>query len=126
MIRGSGWLRIGRRMPDETSRGGWLRNLSNTSGRKAGDAPSKIGKPLEVAVKEKPGSSVAALPASGRGHTFRTGQLFHHFRLHQQLGRGATATVYKATDERNGNVIALKMLSLADDWPDDLLDEAKL
>jgi serine/threonine-protein kinase len=56
----------------------------------------------------------------------RTGQLFHHFRLQQQLGRGATATVYKAIDERNGNVIALKTLTLTDDWPEDLLDEAKL
>ena len=112
-------------MPDESSRGGWLRNLSNTSGRRAGESSSKIGKPLEVAVNEKPGT--AAAPAStARGHAFRSGQLFHHFRLQQQLGRGATATVYKATDERSGNVIALKMLSLADDWPDDLLDEAKL
>jgi len=113
-------------MPDESSRGGWLRNLSNTSGRKAGDAASKIGKPLEVAMKEKPGTAAAAPATSARGHAFRPGQLFHHFRLQQQLGRGATATVYKATDERNGGTIALKLLSLADDWPDDLLDEAKL
>ncbi len=113
-------------MPDETSRGGWLRNLSNTAGRKAGDTASSIGKPLEVAVKERPGSMGAAPATSARGHSFRPGQLFHHFRLQQQLGRGATATVYKATDERSGDVIALKMLSLADDWPDDLLDEAKL
>jgi serine/threonine-protein kinase len=42
------------------------------------------------------------------------------------LGRGATATVYRAIDERNNSVVALKFLSLADDWPDDLLDEAKL
>ena len=61
-----------------------------------------------------------------RGTNFRPGQLFHHFRLQQQLGRGATATVYRAVDERTDNVVALKLLSLADDWPDDLLDEAKL
>jgi serine/threonine-protein kinase len=52
--------------------------------------------------------------------------LFHHFRLQQQLGRGATATVYRAVDERTGSIVALKLLSLAEDWPDDLLDEAKL
>ena len=56
----------------------------------------------------------------------RPGQVFHHYRLQQQLGRGATATVYKATDEKNGNVVALKMLTLGDDWPEDMLAEAKL
>ncbi len=114
-------------MPDESSRGGWLRNLSGSAGRKAGDPSPKIGKPLEVAIKETPApfADLTSKP-SGRGHAFRPGQLFHHFRLQQQLGRGATATVYKAVDERTGNVIALKMLTLTDDWPDDLLDEAKL
>jgi serine/threonine-protein kinase len=34
--------------------------------------------------------------------------------------------VYRALDEQNGGMVALKMLTLADDWPDDLLDEAKL
>jgi len=114
-------------MPDESSRGGWLRNLSGSAGKKAGDPSPKIGKPLEFAVKEKPAPFMALSPAqSGRGQTLRTGQLFHHFRLQQQLGRGATATVYKAIDERNGNVIALKTLTLTDDWPEDLLDEARL
>jgi serine/threonine protein kinase len=114
-------------MPDESSRGGWLRNLSGSAGRKAGDPSPKIGKPLEVAVKEKPAPVAELAPMqSARGHVFRPGQLFHHFRLQQQLGRGAMATVYKAVDERNGNVIALKMLTLTDDWPEDLLDEAKL
>ncbi|MFZ2508324.1 MAG: serine/threonine-protein kinase [Steroidobacteraceae bacterium] len=56
----------------------------------------------------------------------RPGQVFHHFRLQQQLGRGATATVYKAIDENNGSVVALKMLTLTDDWPDDLLADAKM
>jgi serine/threonine-protein kinase len=114
-------------MPDESSRGGWLRNLSGSAGKKASDPSPKIGKPLEFAVKEKPAPFAAFSPSqSGRGQALRTGQLFHHFRLQQQLGRGATATVYKATDERNGNVIALKTLTLTDDWPEDLLDEAKL
>jgi serine/threonine-protein kinase len=61
-----------------------------------------------------------------RGFAMRPGQVFHHFRLQQQLGRGATATVYKAIDENSGNVVALKMLTLTDDWPDDLLADAKL
>ncbi|HUG03981.1 MAG TPA: serine/threonine-protein kinase [Steroidobacteraceae bacterium] len=114
-------------MPDESSRGGWLRNLSGSAGKKASDPSPKIGKPLEFAVKEKPAPFAAFSPAqSGRGQALRTSQLFHHFRLQQQLGRGATATVFKAIDERNGNVVALKTLTLTDDWPDDLLDEAKL
>jgi serine/threonine-protein kinase len=114
-------------MPDESSRGGWLRNLSGSAGKKARDPSPKIGRPLEFAVKDKPAPFAALSPTqSGRGQALRTGQLFHHFRLQQQLGRGATATVYKAIDERNGNVIALKTLTLTDDWPEDLLDEAKL
>jgi serine/threonine-protein kinase len=114
-------------MPDESSRGGWLRNLSGSAGKKASDPSPKIGKPLEFAVKEKPAPFAAMSPAQpGRGQALRTGQLFHHFRLQQQLGRGATATVFKAIDERNGNVIALKTLTLTDDWPEDLLAEAKL
>ncbi|MEX1993296.1 MAG: serine/threonine-protein kinase [Steroidobacteraceae bacterium] len=114
-------------MPDESSRGGWLRNLSGVTGKNAGDRSPRIGKPLEVAVAESPAAAGVVQPAkTTRSHQLRPGQLFHHFRLQSQLGRGATATVYKAVDERNGNVIALKMLTLADDWPDDLLDEAKL
>jgi serine/threonine-protein kinase len=114
-------------MPDESSRGGWLRNLSSSAGKKAGDPSRKIGKPLEFAVKEKPAPFADLSPVqSGRARALRTGQLFHHFRLQQQLGRGATATVFKAVDERNGNVVALKTLTLTDDWPEDLLDEARL
>jgi serine/threonine-protein kinase len=114
-------------MPDESSRGGWLRNLSGVAGKNAGDRPPRLGKPLEMAAGEPPAAGAAVPPAkTTRSHQLRPGQLFHHFRLQSQLGRGATATVYKAVDERNGNVVALKMLTLADDWPDDLLDEAKL
>ncbi len=114
-------------MPDDSSRGGWLRGLSGGPSKKAGDPGPKYGKPLEVAVAEKPpADQPAASGRSARSPTFRPGQLFHHYRLQQQLGRGATATVYRATDERDGSVVALKLLSLTDDWPDDLLDEAKL
>ena len=115
-------------MPDESSRGGWLRNLSGKAGKAASDPAPNIGKPLAMAVAEKPAPAAGSAQPAGaaRGQAFRPGQLFHHFRLQNQLGRGATATVYKAVDERNGGVVALKMLTLADDWPDDLLEEAKL
>jgi serine/threonine-protein kinase len=36
------------------------------------------------------------------------------------------ATVYRATDERDGRRVALKLLSLGEDWPADRLDEARL
>jgi serine/threonine-protein kinase len=114
-------------MPDDSSRGGWLRGFAGGSRKKPGEPGPRIGKPLAVAVTEK--SPPAGQPApnrAARGATFRPGQLFHHYRLQQQLGRGATATVYRAVDERTNAVVALKLLSLADDWPDDLLDEAKL
>jgi len=106
-------------MPDESSFGRWLGKHPKPVSQDAGDPVPKIGKSLEVALTEPP-------PRPTRGFAFRPGQLFHHYRLQQQLGRGATATVYKATDEKNGSVIALKMLTLTDDWPDDLLADAKL
>lgn len=65
-------------------------------------------------------------PRAPLGSAMRPGQVFHHYRLQQQLGRGATATVYKAIDENNGSVVALKMLTLTDDWPEDLLADAKM
>jgi serine/threonine-protein kinase len=110
-------------MPDESNRGGWLRNLSVMAGTAAGDPAPKIGKPLGMAIAEKPAAAGAA--RSARVQAFRPGQLFHHFRLQNHLGRGATATVYKAVDERNGSIVALKMLTLPEDWPDDLLEEAR-
>jgi eukaryotic-like serine/threonine-protein kinase len=113
-------------MADESSRGGWLRGFAGGSGKKSGDEGPRIGKPLAVSVAAKPAASSQASPSGSRGANFRPGQLFIHFRLQQQLGRGATATVYRAVDERTGAVVALKLLSLAEDWPDDLLDEAKL
>ncbi|MGH8136523.1 MAG: serine/threonine-protein kinase, partial [Steroidobacteraceae bacterium] len=71
-------------------------------------------------------TAAKADPRGTPGFAMRPGQVFHHYRLQQQLGRGATATVYKATDENNGSVVALKMLTLGDDWPEDMLAEAKL
>jgi serine/threonine-protein kinase len=106
-------------MPDESGLGRWLRNLSGKPSEGAGDTVPQIGRPLETALDH-------AQSRAARGKALRPGQLFHHYRLEQQLGRGATATVYRAIDEKDGSVVALKMLSLADDWPDELLEEAKL
>ncbi len=115
-------------MPDESSRGDWLRNVSGMAGRKSGDPAPNIGRPLELAAGDRPAAAGgSAKPASGlRGKALQPGQLFHHFQVEQELGRGATATVYRAVDQNTGGIVALKMLSLADDWPDDLLEEAKL
>ncbi len=106
-------------MPDESSFGRWLRNRSAPPGLGRGAAARSMGTPPAATQREG-----KARPTPG--FAMRPGQVFHHYRLQQQLGRGATATVYKATDETNGNVVALKMLTLADDWPEDLLAEAKL
>src|SRR5688572_13110604 len=114
-------------MPENSSRGGWLRGFAGGSGKKSGNDSARIGKPLSIAVTEKPPTaSQPATNRSARGAAFKPGQLFHHYRLQQQLGRGATATVFRAVDERTHAIVALKLLALADDWPDDLLDEAKL
>ena len=105
-------------MPDESSFGRWLRNRSGPPGQAGGAAAPAGGAPESAARDDK---------ARGTpGFSLRPGQVFHHYRLQQQLGRGANATVYKATDESNGGVVALKMLTIADDWPDDLIEDAKL
>jgi eukaryotic-like serine/threonine-protein kinase len=106
-------------MPDESSFGRWLRNRSGPPGQGAGHAVPKIRRPLGAALAQEE-------PRQTPGFALRPGQVFHHYRLQQQLGRGANATVYKATDETNGRVVALKMLTIADDWPDDLIEDAKL
>jgi serine/threonine protein kinase len=113
-------------MADDSSRGGWLRGLAGGSSRKSAEGSPRPKTSPVAAVAERTPAGQAAPNRNSRGAVFRPGQLFHHFRLQQQLGRGATATVYRAVDERNNAVVALKLLSLADDWPDDLLDEAKL
>ncbi len=106
-------------MPDESSFGRWLRNRSGPPGQVAGAAA-----PAAAAAQA---AALGAEKARGTpGFTLRPGQVFHHYRLQQQLGRGANATVYKATDESNGSVVALKMLTIADDWPDDMIEDAKL
>jgi serine/threonine-protein kinase len=106
-------------MPDETGLGRWLRSRSGSLGRGPGDPASAIERPPEAApAKEEAKRS--------SGFALRPGQVFHHYRLQQQLGRGATATVYKATDDKDGRIVALKMLTLADDWPEDMLADAKL
>ena len=106
-------------MPDESSFGRWLRNRPGPPGQGPGTAAPAGGRPPVAAPPDEK-------PRGTPGFTLRPGQVFHHYRLQQQLGRGATATVYKAVDENNGGVIALKMLTLADDWPDDLIEDAKL
>jgi serine/threonine-protein kinase len=106
-------------MPDESGFGRWLRNRSGPPGQGAGNAAAAAGMPPGIAPREEQARGTP-------GFSLRPGQVFHHYRLQQQLGRGATATVYKATDEKNGSVVALKMLTLADDWPEDLIADAKL
>ena len=106
-------------MPDKPGLGRWLRKVSGSAGAAAGESTSPFERPPEAAPEKRQSRT-------GRGAALRPGQMFHHYRLQQELGRGAMATVYRAIDDKDGSVIALKMLSLTDDWPDDLLDEAKL
>jgi serine/threonine-protein kinase len=56
----------------------------------------------------------------------KPGQALSSYRIERELGRGAMATVYRARDERDGRTVALKLLSLGDDWPEDRLDDARL
>lgn len=78
-----------------------------------------LRRPLEVALTD-------AGDGRSRRVSLAPGQVFAHYRVERELGRGAMATVYRARDERNDRLVALKLLSLDDDWPEDRLEEARL
>jgi serine/threonine-protein kinase len=48
-----------------------------------------------------------------------------HYRLEREIGRGAMAVVYLATDEKLGRKVAVKALSLNDEFKGEALHEAK-
>ena len=79
-----------------------------------GKRPGLPAGPLDAG--QRAASSAALIP----------GQLFGPYRVEKEVGRGAMASVYRCTDEREGRIVALKVLSLGDDWPEDRLEEAKL
>jgi len=103
--------------------GRWLSGEASDgsdSGAQAGSGLlPPLRRPLEVMLTEggeRPTRRVSLSP----------GQVFAHYRVERELGHGAMATVYRARDERNDRLVALKLLSLGDDWPEDRLDEARL
>ena len=106
-------------MSDESSLGRWLRNRPPPQIGEQDRSGQQLRHPLEMARNDNQ-------PSRPSPRILRPGDQFHHFRLQQQLGRGAMATVYRAIDEHNGAVIALKVLTLTDDWPEEHLDEARL
>ena len=100
-------------MSGESHLGRWLRGAS------AQDAHGRAGNALMPPVR------VPAAAERGAGR-LRPGEAFGPYRIEKELGRGAMATVYRATDERDGRRVALKLLSLGDDWPADRFDEARV
>jgi serine/threonine-protein kinase len=48
-----------------------------------------------------------------------------HYRLEREIGRGAMAVVYLATDQKLGRKVAVKALSLNDEFTGEALQEAK-
>ncbi len=48
-----------------------------------------------------------------------------HYRLEREIGRGAMAVVYLATDEKLGRKVAVKALSLGDEFKGEALTEAQ-
>ena len=107
-------------MTGQSHLGRWLRGSDLPAG--ADDTGSRLlprlRQPLEMAV--------AGTDSTTRRAALRPGQSFAHYRIDRELGRGAMATVYRARDERDGRAVALKLLSLGDDWPEDRLEEARL
>ena len=109
-------------MTGESYLGRWLRRgsegvLSGEAGESAMLPP--LPQPLGVALE-------SGQRKSNRRVLLKAGQSFAHYRIEKELGRGAMAAVYRATDDRNARVVALKILSLGDDWPEDRLEEAQL
>jgi serine/threonine protein kinase len=110
-------------MTGESHLGRWLLGESGQEpsiegGARDGLMP-RLPQPLEVALAAKGG------PQRSR-FALKPGQAFGHYRVEREIGRGAMATVYRARDENDTRVVALKVLSLGDDWPEDRLDEARL
>lgn len=110
-------------MTAESYLGRWLRGTADngspaTEDFAAGMLP-RFRQPLEASLAEPAGPRA-------RRVSLRPGQGFAHYRIERELGRGAMAAVYRARDERDGRVVALKVLSLGDDWPEDRLEEARL
>jgi serine/threonine protein kinase len=110
-------------MTGESHLGRWLRGEPDSDRNPAGDTfgglMPKLRQPLEVAL---------ASPSSGSRSrvALKPGQAFAHYRVEREIGRGAMAAVYRARDDRDARVVALKILSLGEDWPEDRLEEAKL
>ncbi len=96
--------------------------------RKPDDTNPRFGKPLAVAVAEKP------QPAGQQPPVNRARADSRSVRVSSSIISGSSSSsaaarprpsIARSTNATN-DVVALKLLSLADDWPDDLLDEAKL
>lgn len=110
-------------MTGESYLGRWMRG---EPGSGADPAPDALGglmptlrQPLEMAL------AANSSPMRSRV-TLKPGQSFGPYRVEREIGRGAMAAVYRARDERNARPVALKLLALGEDWPEDRLEEAKL
>ncbi len=66
----------------------------------------------------KPQVDARAVPAE-------SGKTFGHYLLHERLGAGGSAVVFKATDTRTRNVVALKIIKAMDATKGDVQEYAK-
>lgn len=108
-------------MSGESHLGRWLGGVSSPVA--AGQLDGRILPSLRRSPEDIP-EARSRVAATTLAHD--PGHAFAHYRIEKQLGRGAMAVVYRAIDERDGRIVALKLLSLGDDWPADRLDEARL
>jgi eukaryotic-like serine/threonine-protein kinase len=74
-------------------------------------------KPL---VGGSPGNKTVILNDSGLQNP-----MLGHYRIEREIGRGAMAVVYLATDEKLGRKVAVKALSLTDEFQGEALQEAQ-
>jgi len=110
-------------MSGESYLGRWMRGEPDGSASAGADdfggLMPRLPQPLEASLASKTSPSRSRV-------TMKPGQAFGHYRIEREIGRGAMAAVYKASDDNDSRVVALKILSLGDDWPEDRLEEAKL
>jgi len=103
--------------------GRWLRGNAADADDPGSQNPPGLLPPLRLPLELSLAEGGAKPP---RRITLSPGQVFAHYRVERELGRGAMATVYRARDDRNDRLVALKLLSLDDEWPEDRLEEARM
>jgi serine/threonine-protein kinase len=103
--------------------GRWLRQLKPSGNAATRSPPPTPARSAGAARRELPSPDTAG---NGRQLQLRAGDTLGGYHVIREVGRGAMATVYQARHAGDGQIVALKVLSMAPDGIDDRLDDARL